>query len=107
MIYLDHGAVMWYGNAGSGLCPEGDLLDEWFFEEAMIYGLPVGFAYSKFVWLHYRDFTTSDPTSMYGPSSLIGDKGVTTIQCVYGDPNLILYSPDWTSPIPIDSIFYE
>lgn len=101
LVYLDHGAVMWYGNAGSGLCPEADLMDDWFFEDAMMHGEPVGLAYSKYVWLHYRDFTTGDPTSMYGPSSM---KGVTTINCIYGDPNLILYSPDWTAPVPVDSV---
>ena len=76
-------------------------MDDWFFEDAMMHGEPVGLAYSKYVWLHYRDFTTGDPTSMYGPSSM---KGVTTINCIYGDPNLILYSPDWTAPVPVDSV---
>jgi len=103
MVYLDHGAVLWYGNAGSGLCPEADLLDDWFFEDSMMYGEPVGAAYSKYVWLHYRDFTTSDPTAMYGSSSLYGDTGITTVHCIYGDPNLIIYSPDWATPLPVDS----
>lgn len=102
MVYLDHGAVMWYGNAGSGLCPEADLQDDEFFKDALIYGEPVGQAYSKQVWLHYRDFTTKDPTSMYGVSS-VGGYSITTVQCIYGDPNLILYSPEWTSPVPIDA----
>jgi len=104
MVYLDHGAVMWYGNAGTGLCPEEDLMDEWFFKEAMIHGIPVGLAYSKFVWLHYRDFTTGDPTAMYGLSSLHGAEGIATVHCIYGDPKLILYSPEWKSPIPGDSV---
>ncbi|RLF29479.1 MAG: hypothetical protein DRN05_01570, partial [Thermoplasmata archaeon] len=98
MVYLDHGAVMFYGNAGSGLCPEADLQDDEFFTDAMINGIPVGPAYSKQVWLHYRDFTTGDPTSMYGSSSM----QVTTVQCIYGDPNLIIYSPEWESPVPVD-----
>ena len=101
LVYLDHGAVIWYGNAGSGLTPEEDLIDYWFFEDAMIKGEPIGLAYSKYIWLHYRDFTTSDPISMYGPSTL---RDIATIHCIYGDPNLIIYSPEWTSPIPIDSI---
>ncbi|MCX6667347.1 MAG: PQQ-binding-like beta-propeller repeat protein [Euryarchaeota archaeon] len=103
LVYLEHGATVWYGNAGSGLCPEADLQDDEFFKDALTYGEPIGPAFSKQVWLHYRDFTTSDPTSMYGPSSLYGGEGVTTIQCIYGDPNLIIYSPDWTSPVPVDS----
>jgi hypothetical protein len=99
MIYLDHGAVCMYGNAGTGLCPEADLQDDLFFRDTMIYGEPIGPAYSKQVWLHFRDFTTSDPTSMYGSSSM----QVTTIQCIYGDPSLIVYSPEWHSPVPIDA----
>ncbi len=58
MVYLDHGAVIWYGNAGSGLSPESDLMDDKFFISSMINGENVGQAYSKEVWLHYRDFTT-------------------------------------------------
>ncbi|MCK4364947.1 MAG: PKD domain-containing protein [Thermoplasmatales archaeon] len=112
MVYLDHGAVIWYGNAGSGLCPQADLLDDWFFEDAMINGLSVGEAYSKYVWLHHRDFTIpeGDPNfeeSMYGPSSLYAWEthgGITTVHCIYGDPELILYSPEWSSPNPIDSV---
>jgi hypothetical protein len=103
LVYLDHGAVMWYGNAGSGLCPEADLMDDWFFEDTLYHGLNVGEAYSQYVWLHFRDFTTSDPTAMYGPSSLYGGEGITTVHSIYGDPNLILYSPDWEIPNPVDS----
>lgn len=105
MVYLDHGAVCWYGNAGSGLCPEADLQDDEFFNDAMINGVPIGQAYSKQVWLHYRDYTTGDPISMYGPSTLYGGAeagGITTRQVIYGDPNLIIYSPEWTAPIPVD-----
>ncbi|UCD13573.1 MAG: hypothetical protein JSW60_08455 [Thermoplasmatales archaeon] len=100
MVFLDHGSVLNYGNAGSGLCPEADFLDDEFFKSALIYGEPVGPAYAKEVWLHMRDFTTKDPTSMYGSSSLYP---ITTVHCIYGDPTLILYSPEWTSPIPIDA----
>jgi hypothetical protein len=102
MVYLDHGAVMYYGNAGTGNRHEGGLQDQEFFKDVFIHGEPIGPAYSKQVWLHFRDFTTKDPTSMYGVSSLSGDNGVETFQCIYGDPNLIVYSPEWTSPEPID-----
>lgn len=98
LVYLDHGAVCWYGNAGTGLCPEADLQDDEFFHDTLVDGMAIGPAYSKQVWLHFRDFTTSDPTSMYGPSSM----QVETIQVIYGDPNLIIYSPDWQSPIPVN-----
>ncbi len=98
MVYLDHGAVLWYGNAGSGLRPEADLLDDRFFESAMLHGESIGEAYSKEVWLHYRDFTTLDPVAMYGPST----KQITTVHCIYGDPTLVIFSPEWTEPVPID-----
>lgn len=107
LVYLDHGAVCWYGNAGTGLCPEADLADDLFFDSTLINGQAIGPAFSTQVWLHYRDYTTSDPTAMYGPSTLYGGAaggGVTTRQVIYGDPNLIIYSPEWTAPVPIDSV---
>lgn len=104
LVYLDHGAVLWYGNAGSGFCPQEELKNDCFFKEAMINGKTIGEAYSKYVWLHHRDFTTGDPTSMYGSSSV---RDVTTVHCIYGDPNLILYSPDWIAPLPVDSLLND
>jgi hypothetical protein len=70
MVYLDHGAVIWYGNAGSGLCPQADLQDDVTLADVFIHGDAVGPSFARTVWLHYRDFTTKDPTSMYGRSSL-------------------------------------
>jgi hypothetical protein len=26
-----------------------------------------------------------------------------TLQTIYGDPNLIIYSPEWTAPVPVDA----
>jgi len=100
MVYLDHGALCWYGNAGTGLCPEADLGDDVFFNDVLVHGVSIGVSFSHQVWLHYRDYTTLDNTSMYGTSSM----QVTTIQCIFGDPALVIYSPDWTSPTPIDAI---
>jgi hypothetical protein len=99
MVYLDHGAVLWYGNAATGLRPEADLMDDQFFDGALIHGETVGQAYSQFVWLHFRDFTTVDPTAMYGPSSMESS----TVQVIYGDPSLILFSPEWSSPVPLET----
>ena len=63
----------------------------------------VGPAYSQDIWKIYRDFTTGDPTSMYGTSSIFGDDGINTVQAIYGDPSIVIYSPEWTSPTPINS----
>jgi hypothetical protein len=103
MVYLDHGAVLWYGNSGSGLCPEADLQDDEFFYDALVNGESVGHAYSKQVWLHIRDFTTKDPTAMYGRSTLYPAAHITTVQVIYGDPELVVYSPEWTVPTPVDA----
>jgi hypothetical protein len=100
LVFLEHGAVFWYGNANTGLCPEADVGDDMVFECTMVDGDSIGVAWSKQVWLHYRDFTTGDPTSMYGPSSMYP---ITSIQVIYGDPSLIVYSPEWQSPVPIDA----
>jgi hypothetical protein len=109
MVYLDHGALMWYGNAGSGLCPQADLLDDWMFEDCMINGLTVGEAYSKYVWLHHRDFTIGEGNphfeeTMYGPSSIYGSDGITTVPVIYGDPTIVIYSPEWSEPDAVDSV---
>jgi hypothetical protein len=98
MIYLEHGSALWFGNCGSGLCPEEDLLDDWWMHDMMVNGENIGEAFSKYVWLHQRDYTTSDPTAMYGSSSL----SLTNVQALYGDPTMTCYSPEWTEPIPIN-----
>ncbi len=100
MVFLEHGALFWYGNANTGLCPEADIGDDAVFVSTLINGQSVGVAWSQEVWLHYRDFTTGDNTSMYGPSSLYP---IASIQVIYGDPTSVVYSPEWISPVPIDA----
>jgi len=97
MIYLEHGSALYYGNGGTGLCPQEDLLDDSWLHDALVNGEPVGYAFSKYVWLHQRDYTTKDPTAMYGSSSM----QVTNVQMFFGDPTLIIYSPEWQEPTPI------
>ena len=63
-------------------------------------GVSVGEAYADLVWLFQRDFTTKDPIAMYGSSSL----QLTTVHCIYGDPTLVIYSPEWTCPGPVDAV---
>ena len=97
-IYLEHGSALWYGNAGTGTCPQEDLLDDDWLHDMLVNGLSVGQAFSKYAWLHQRDFTTKDPVSLYGPSSM----EVTNVQVIYGDPTMTCYSPEWTEPIPVN-----
>jgi hypothetical protein len=96
-IYLEHGSALYYGNAATGLCPQADLLDDQWMTDMFVNGESVGQAFSKYVWLHERDYTTQDATSLYGSSSL----SVHNIQCIYGDPTMTLYSPEWIEPEPV------
>ena len=96
-IYLEHGTAVFFGNGNTGLCPQEDLLDDMWLKDMMVNGTSVGQAFSKYLWLHQRDYTTMDPTTIYGSSSL----QVSNEQMIYGDPTITPYSPEWTEPIPI------
>jgi len=98
MVFLDHGAVIWYGSAGSTPVPGPDLLDCKFFYDALEEGGRVGQTWASKLPLFFRDYTTGDPVSMYGGSSLDAD----TVHCIYGDPNTVIYSPDWEIPEPVE-----
>jgi len=97
IVYLSHGAALCYGNAGTGLCPQADLLDDQWLHDMSVNGVSVVEAFSKYVWLHQRDYTTLDPTTVYGSSSM----QVTNMQVFFGDPTLQVYSPEWVEPTPI------
>jgi len=96
-IYLEHGSTVWYGNAGTGSCPPADWLDDQMLHDLLVNAESIGEAYSKYVWLIYRDFTTHDPTTLYAWSSTY----ITHVQAIYGDPTLVLYNPRWIEPIPM------
>ncbi|EMR73531.1 hypothetical protein MBGDN05_00437 [Thermoplasmatales archaeon SCGC AB-539-N05] len=103
MVYLEHGAALWYGNAESGLCPQEELYDDWWFTDMMENGITIGESLSKYVWYHQRDYTAKEGSqersaSMYGSSSLTVDN----CQVLYGDPAMICYSPEWVEPIPLN-----
>jgi hypothetical protein len=108
MIYLEHGAALYYGNANTGRSPQSDMFDYWMFRELLINGENIGEAHSKYLWLHDRDFTTCDPVTLYGVSSMdLGDpygdgEGLANEWIIFGDPTMICYSPDWVEPVPIE-----
>ena len=97
IVYLSHGAALCWGNAGTGLCPQADLLDDWWMEDTCVHGRPIGEAVTDYVWLHQRDYTTGDDVPMYGTSSM----SVTNMQVIFADPTMIIYSPEWIEPEPI------
>jgi hypothetical protein len=102
-IYLEHGSALWYGNAGTGLCPQEDLLDDQWIKDMMVNGTSVGQALSKYLWLHQRDMTAKNvdmakyDMSLYGSSTM----QVTNVQVIFGDPTLTVFSPEWTEPVPV------
>jgi hypothetical protein len=106
-IYLEHGVVLWFGNGNTGRSPQSDMFDSWMFDEFLQKGRPFGEAHTKYFWLHERDFTTLDPTTIYGVSSLnegdnYGDgHGLANEWVIFGDPTLVCYSPEWTEPVPL------
>ena len=66
----------------------------------MIEGYSIGDGVSMDLWKFDRDFTTLDPTSIYGTLSLT----LLSLTVLYGDPALIVYSPEhWVEPEPVDS----
>ena len=102
-IYLEHGSALWYGNAGTGLCPQEDLLDDQWISDMMVTGKSVGEAFSEYAWLHQRDFTAKNVdmdiynAALYGTSSL----DITNVQVIFGDPTLTCFSPEWIEPSPV------
>jgi hypothetical protein len=96
-IYLEHGAAMWYGNGNTGLSPQEEVLDQWIIEDMLNEGINIGEATANYIWLHQRDYTTQDPTTIYGTSSL----QICSEQMIMGDPTMVVYSPEWIEPVPI------
>jgi hypothetical protein len=110
IIYLEHGAAIAYSNANTGRSPQDEILDSWMMEDMMKRGLSIGESLSNYYWLHERDFTTLDPTTLYGSSSLdynadnLSDgEGLANIHVVFCDPTITLYTPEWNEPTPVDA----
>ena len=97
-VYMTHGVVAYYGNCGSGKQGINDLWDQVIQERIYLEGEDIGMAISEDLWKFDRDYTTLDPTSIYGSMSL----AMESLSVYFGDPGLIIYSPDhWIAPSPI------
>jgi hypothetical protein len=107
-IYLEHGAAIYYGNSNTGRSPQTDMQDSWWFEDFMVNGISIGESQSKILWLFDRDYTTGDPTSIYGISSTdkadqYGDgEGLVNTWLIFGDPCMQVYNPTWIEPAPLE-----
>ena len=104
MVYLSHGSAVWFGAAGSTYGIQDDLHNNWIFHDVLVEGKGIGEAQSKYTWIFNRDFTTLDPTTLYGRSTLfqLDQGGLTNVKVLFGDPTLTCYSPDWIEPLPVN-----
>ncbi|MCK5258298.1 MAG: hypothetical protein KAJ69_02165, partial [Thermoplasmatales archaeon] len=103
MVYLSHGSAVWFGAAGSVYGIQDDLHNMWIFHDVLVEGKGFGEAQSKYTWLFNRDYTTLDPTTLYGRSTHFqpASGGLTNVKLIFGDPTLTCYSPDWIEPVPV------
>jgi hypothetical protein len=100
IVYLSHGSALWYGAAGSTYGVQDDLHNEWIFHDVLVNGDSFGESESRYQWIFNSDYTTLDPTTLYGRSTLF-QGGLTNVKVLYGDPTMTVYAPDWVEPIPI------
>ena len=104
IMYLSHGSVIWYGAAGSTYGIQDDLHNGWIFHDMLVEGKGIGESESEYQWIFNRDFTTGDPSTLYGRSTLfqLGSGGLTNVKVIFGDPEFQIYNPTWTAPTPIE-----
>ena len=100
IVYLSHGTVLYAGCLGSGYTLVDDLYKSWIMRDVLIKGYTIGEAFSLNHWIVNRDFTTGDPSSVYGDASFFAD-GISSNNVIFGDPTLQVYNPTWSEPVPI------
>jgi hypothetical protein len=102
MVYLTHGTVVYAGCLGSGYTLVDDLYKSWILRDLLIKGYTIGEAFSTSNWIINRDYTTLDPSSIYGGATFFAD-GISSNNCIFGDPTIQIYNPNWIEPLPIES----
>jgi hypothetical protein len=104
MVYLSHGTALYYGNCGSAYGIQDDLHNNWIFYDMLVKGESIGSSMSKYVWIFNRDYTTLDPTTLYGRSTMFQyeiDGGLSNLDAIFGDPTMQIYGPNWIEPTPV------
>ncbi|MGC9307706.1 MAG: hypothetical protein ACP5FL_02890, partial [Thermoplasmatota archaeon] len=103
MVYLAHGSALYQGCCGSSYGVQDDLHNNWIFHDVMVLGHGIGESQSRYTWIFNRDFTTMDPTTLYGRSTHFqpSQGGLTNINVLFGDPTMTCYNPNWTEPEPV------
>ena len=67
--------------------------------DMMCKGVSIGESFSQYLWKVNRDYTTGDPTSLFGRSVFFAD-GITSVNAIYGEPTIQCYNPAWIEPVP-------
>ena len=101
IMYLSHGSAIWFGSAGSTYGIQDDLHNSWMFHDFLVEGKKLGEAWSEYQWMFNQDYTTMDPNTLYGRSTMF-QGGLTNVKVLYGDPTIQCYSPDWIEPAPVN-----
>ncbi len=104
-VYLSHGSVLWYGCAGSAYGVQDDLHNSWIFHDMLVEGKGIGESEAQYQWMFNSDYTTCDPTTLYGRSTLFqfsSGGGLTNCKVIFGDPEFQIYNPTWVEPEPIN-----
>jgi len=101
IVYLSHGTVIYAGCTGSGYTLVDDLYKSFILRDFLIKGYTLGEAFSQNNWIVNRDYTTLDPTSIYGEGTFFAD-GIHSVNVIFGDPTIQIYNPTWIEPIPIN-----
>ncbi|UCB59136.1 MAG: hypothetical protein JSV67_02215 [Thermoplasmatales archaeon] len=102
IVYLSHGTVVYAGCTGSGYTLVDDFYKSLILRDFLIKGWTLGEAFSLNNWIVNRDYTTLDPTSIYGEGTFFAD-GIHSVNVIFGDPTIQCYNPTWIEPVPISS----
>ncbi|MDG6228908.1 MAG: hypothetical protein QCH96_02965, partial [Candidatus Thermoplasmatota archaeon] len=100
IVYLSHGTVLSAGCTGSGYTLVDDLYKTWILRDFLVKGYTIGESVSLNNWIVNRDYTTKDPTTIYGTGTFFA-AGISSANVIFGDPTLRCYNPTWIEPIPI------
>ncbi len=100
IVYLSHGSTLYAGCTGSGYTLVDDLYKSFIIRDFLIKGNTIGEAFSQNNWIVNRDYTTLDPTTIYGKGTFFAD-GIHSVNVIFGDPTIQCYNPLWSEPIPV------
>jgi hypothetical protein len=101
IVYLSHGSIIYAGCTGSGYTLVDDFYKSLIIRDFCIKGMSIGEAFSQNNWVVNRDYTTLDPTTIYGEGTFFAE-GIHSVNVIFGDPTIQLYNPTWNEPTPVN-----